>query len=65
MTDRPIGVSGDELREVMAEQIKMLDGDYIGDTTRYYKPKRLQPNNVRCKEKQIAKRRAKNKNKKR
>lgn len=42
--------------------------DILGDgenNMKLYNPKRLQPNNIRCKEKQIAKRRVKNKNKKR
>jgi hypothetical protein len=65
MNELPIGSSMDDMREIMGEQINMLDGSYDGDTVKYYKPKRLQPNNIRCKEKQIAKRRAKNKNKKR
>ena len=65
MIDLPIGASMDDMREVMAEQINMLDGNYDGDTVGYYKPKRLQPNNIQHKKKQIAKRRARNKNKKR
>lgn len=65
MNDTQIGSSYDDMKEVMAEQINMLDGNYDGDTVGYYKPKRLQPNNIQCKKKQIAKRRAKNKNKKR
>lgn len=63
MNEMPMGVSGNEMREIMAEQIEV--SDYQGDSMSLYKPKRLQPNNVRCREKQIAKRRAKNKNKKR
>ena len=60
MTDLPIGSSMDDMREIIAEQIKMLDGNYDGDTVGYYKP-----NNIQHKKKQIAKRRARNKNKKR
>lgn len=65
MNEMPIEQMESNMKEVMAEQIKMLDGNYDGDTVWHHKPKRLQPNNVRCKEKQIAKRRAKNKNKNR
>ena len=38
--------------------------DHDGDVTSRSRVKRLQPNNVRCKAKQIAKRRAMNKNRK-
>ena len=65
MNEMSMGVSEDDIREVVAEQINMLDGNYDGDTVGYYKPKRLQPNNIQHKKKQIAKRRARNKNKKR
>ena len=65
MTDRSIGVSGDEMREVMAEQIKILDGNYNGDSMLYHRPKSTYDNNIQHKKKQIAKRRARNKNKKR
>ena len=61
MNDMSMGVSVSVIREVMAERIHV--SDFRGDTASYYRPKRLQPNNVRCKEKQIAKRRAKNKRK--
>lgn len=46
--------------EVMGPVV--LNGDYEGDTKIYRTPKQFQPNNVRQKEKQKAKRRAKNKN---
>lgn len=65
MNDLPVGSSMDDMREVLAEQIKMLDGSYGGDVYNRSKYKWLQPNNIQHKKKQIAKRRARNKNKKR
>lgn len=65
MNELPIGPSMDDMREIMGEQINMLDGAYRGDSMMYRRPKSSYDNNIQHKKKQIAKRRAKNKNKKR
>ena len=51
-----------ELRDVVDEQLLLLNGF---NSVSFPKPKNTYANNIQCKKKRIAKRRARNKNKKR